>query len=122
MSYRTASRQKLRIQTNKGLLSVEQLWDLSLNDLDTSAVALEKSYKESGKKSFLVKKSKKDKDLKLALDIILDVLNTKVEERDERADAAGVKAHNEKILARIAKKKDDELDELSVKDLEKLLK
>ena len=78
-NFKLASQQKLRFQTNKGLLSVEQLWDLSLEDLDALAVSLETEHKESGKKSFLVKTSAKDKTAKLRFDVVLDVLNTKVE-------------------------------------------
>jgi hypothetical protein len=37
--YKEAAKQKLRFATNKGNLSVEQLWDLNLTDLDSLAVA-----------------------------------------------------------------------------------
>ena len=40
----------------------------------------------------------------------------------ELRDAAETKAHNQKILALIAEKKDGQLKEMSVEDLEKLLK
>ena len=68
--YKEASKQKLRVQTNRGCLSIEQLWDLSLAELDALAVTLEEEYKDSKGKSFLDKKSKKDKTLKLQFDII----------------------------------------------------
>ena len=64
-NYKLATQQKARFQTKRGLLSTEQLWDLSLNELDELAVSLENEYKESGKKSFLVAKSVKDKTTKL---------------------------------------------------------
>ena len=53
-NFKLASQQKLRFKTNKGDLSTEQLWDLSLEDLDALAVALEAQHKQSAKKSFLV--------------------------------------------------------------------
>lgn len=121
-NYKLATQKKLRFQTNKGLLSTEQLWDLSLTDLDALAVSLEEEYKQSGKKSFLVVKSVKDKTAKLRFDIVLDVLTSKVEEHQALTEAKEVKEHNEKILTLIADKKDESLKGKSVKELEKMLK
>lgn len=121
-NFKEASRQKLRFQTPVGLVTTEQLWDLPLQELDAMAVNLEEDYNKSGKKSFLVAKSKKDKQIKLALDIVIEVLEDKVQERDAAAQAASDKEHNQKILERIQQAKDKELDGLSVKELEKLLR
>ena len=120
--YKEASKQKLRIQTSKGLLTVEQLWDLSITDLDAVAVELQEQYKESGKKSFLVTKSSKDKVLKLKFDIVLDVLTTKVEAAATLSEAKEIKDHNNKILKMIAEKNDESLAGKSVKQLEAMLK
>ena len=121
-NFKEAVKSKLRIPTIVGLLSVEQLWDLPLAQLDKIAVELEQQYKESGKKSFLVSKSKKDKDIKLAFDIVLEILEDKVEERDLAAKASTVKEHNQKILSKIQEARDKALDGLSAEELEKLLK
>src|SRR6185503_8944302 len=96
-NYKQAAQQKLRFNF-KGSLSVEQLFDLSLADLDALAVALETEYNTSGKKSFLEKKSAKDKTAKLRFDIVLDVLNTKKEAEEEALEKLEIKAHNTKIL------------------------
>jgi len=120
--YKEASKQKLRIQTSKGPLTIEQLWDLSVTDLDAAAVNLQDQYKESGKKSFLVAKSKKDKVLKLKFDIVLDVLNTKVEAAATLANVKEIKEHNAKILGLIADKQNEEMAGKSIKELEKMLK
>lgn len=120
--YKQASKERLRIQTTKGLLSVEQLWDLSLEDLDALAVSLEQEYKNSKGKSFLASKTKKDKTIKLKFDVTLDILNTKVEMAEEAANAGKTKAMNEKILSIIQRKKDSQLEDMSIGELEKLLK
>lgn len=120
--YKEAIRQKLRFTTSKGLLSTEQLRDLSLTDLDNLAVSLEKDYEESGKKSFLVKKSAKDKTAKLKLDIVIDILTTKVEEQEAAKNARAIKENNEKILSLIAEKEEDSLKSKSIEDLKRLLK
>jgi hypothetical protein len=121
-NFKEASRQKLRFSTNKGLLSAEQLWDLSITELDNLAVSLEEEHKASGKKSFVVKRTTKDKTTKLRFDIVLDILQTKVEEQEAAFNAADIKAHNDKILKLIQDKKEDALSEKSVEELEKMLK
>jgi hypothetical protein len=120
--FKEATRLKLRFVTNKGTLSTEQLWDLSLQDLDSLAVSLEKAYNESKGKSFLVRKNAKDKGLKLQFDIALEILQTKVEEAELAREAAENKQHNQKIMALIAEKQDEELKEKSVAELKRMLK
>ena len=121
-NFKLASQQKLRFQTNRGLLSTEQLWDLSLEDLDALAVSLETEHKQSAKKSFLVKTSVKDKTAKLRFDVVLDVLNTVVAEQEAAAEAFEVKEHNKKIITLIAEKQDESLKGKSIKQLEAMLK
>lgn len=120
--FKEASKTRLRVNTAKGPLSVEQLWDLSIPELDTLAVKLEEEYNTSGKKSFVVKRSVKDKSAKLAFDIVLDILNTKVDEAAEEAQKREDKEHNTKILELIAEKKDESLKGKSIKQLEAMLR
>lgn len=119
--YKQATRLKLRFQTEKGPLSAEQLWDLSISALDKLAVALEKEYEKSDGKSFVRKSTEKDRVAKLRFDIVLDVLTSKMEEDEAARNASNAKEHNEKILALIAKKKEASLEGLSIEDLEKQL-
>ncbi len=121
-NFKQATREKVRFQTSKGSLSVEQLWDLSLQDLDNLAVSLQESYEKSKGKSFLDKRTTKDKGLKLQFDVVLEVLNDKVSESEAAKDAAEIKAHNQKIIDAIGKAKENELAGKSVKELEKMLK
>lgn len=120
--YQKASKLKLRVQTPQGMLSVEQLWDLTTVSLDKVAVRLQKEYKESGAKSFLDTKSKKNKEIKLAFDIVLDILNNKVDAQGIAAKSAETKAHNQKILGLIADAENTELKGKSVDELKALLK
>ena len=121
-NFKLASQQKLRFQTNKGLLSTEQLWDLSLNDLDSLAVTLDEEYGKSGQKSFLVKSSLKDKTTKLRFDIVLDVLNTKNEGQQAASEAREIREHNKKIVALIAEQEEEDLKKKSKKELEAMLR
>lgn len=122
-NFKQASKERLRIQTARGALSAEQLWDLSLEDLDALAVTLETDYKlASGKKSFIHKSTEKDKTAKLKFDIVLEILNTKMEDNEAARAVKENKEHNQKILSLIADKQDETLKGKSIKQLEAMLK
>lgn len=116
------TRKKLRFETSKGNLSIEQLWDLSLEELDALAVSLEEAHATSGKKSFLVTRSVKSKIAKLKFDIVLAVLNTILEAENEAAKAQETKQHNARINELIAKKQEEALAGKTVEELEAMLK
>lgn len=120
--YKQASMLALRIETNKGSLSVEQLWTLKLIELDQLAVFLEESMERSSTKSFLKATTKANQLAKLKFDIVLDVLTSKKEAQEAASTAAEKKAHNDKILALIAQKEEGKLQEMSVEELTALLK
>lgn len=120
--YKQALRINARFNTPKGHVTTEQLFGMSLEELDALAVSLDIEHKESGKKSFLKKTNQKDKIAKLKFDVVLDVLNTKNEEMEAAAEALEIKKNNEKILDLISKKQDNELENLPIADLKKLLK
>ena len=121
-NFKQATKEKLRFQTAKGPLSTEQLWSLSIEDLDALAVSLDAEHKQSGKKSFLVKTSIKDKTVKLKFDVVIEVLNSLVAEVDALAEAKEIKDHNEKIFDAIAEKEGIELKSKSVKQLKSMLR
>lgn len=119
--YKEAAKAQLRVSTTKGALSTEQLFGLSIEELDTLAVQLDEAYASSGKKSFVNKKSVKDKGTKLAFDIVFDVLQTKIAEKDAADAEKEKKAHNERILEIIADKEDQSLQGKSIKQLKDML-
>lgn len=121
-NFKEASRVGLRFSTNKGMLNVEQLWGLTITELDTLAVQLEAHVESSTRKSFVVKKTEKDKTAKLKFDIVLEILEDKIDERDAASKKKEDKAHNDKILALIAKKQEGELEGKTVEELTAMLK
>jgi hypothetical protein len=122
--FEKAMRLKLRFETNKGILSTEDLWDLSLNDLNTMAKKLNKKLKLTNEEDFLKKVTKEDEILKLSFDIVIYVLNKKLEEEEKRADQLKREAKRDKIMEILAKKQDASLESKSeadlLKELEKL--
>jgi len=122
--FKQASKLKLRFTTNRGVLSVEQLWDLTQTELAKAIRDVKKVLTKNtdDELSFLIGTTVVDVENQLRFDILKDVYLTKKKENEELKTAAEVKAHNQKILALIAEKKEGELKELSVEELEKLLK
>ena len=119
--FEKASKIKLRFPSSKGMLTTEDLWDLSLQQLNSLAKDLNKKVKESVEPDFLEVKSDSDTITKLQFDIVIQVLTKKKEEGTARAEAAANKAKNARILELIGKKQDAALENLSEEELKKLL-
>lgn len=119
-----ATRLKLRFESNKGLLSVEQVWDLSLTALNEMAKSLSRQVKaaETDEEDFIGTKSAVDSELQLRFDVVKHIIGVKLKERDDSKDAAERKANNQVILELIQRKKQQELEGKSVEELEALLK
>lgn len=121
-NFKEASKRKLRFVTQKGLLTTEQLWDLSLDQLDALAVSLETEHKQSTtRRSFLAKTTEEDKIAKLKFDVVYDVLTTRVAENEAAQKELDKKDHNRKLLELIAAKKDEALKGKSVEELEAMM-
>ncbi|HEY8365052.1 MAG TPA: hypothetical protein VIK84_05720 [Haloplasmataceae bacterium] len=122
--FKEASKLKLRFVTPKGLLSIEQLWDLSQKELDVCIRNLSKVIKknEDDNLSFLDDTGVVNSIDQLSFDILKDVYLTKKREVEEAKNALEVKQHNQKILELIAEKKEQGLKDKSIEELEKLLK
>ena len=123
-NFKQASKIALRFQTNKGLLSVEQLWHLNQTDLSNAIKDVKKILKKTDddELSFLESTKVTDVENQLRFDILKDVYLTKKAEKEEIQNAAEVKAHNQKIIELIAEKRENKLRDMSVEELEKLLK
>ena len=119
-----ATRMKLRFESNKGLLSVEQVWDLSLTALNEMAKGLSRQVKaaETDEEDFIGTKSNVDSELQLRFDVVKHIIGVKLKERDDSREAAERKANNQVILELIHRKKQQELESKSVEELEALLK
>jgi len=122
--FEQASRTKLRINTTIGNLSVEDLWELPLTsankvNLDAIAVDLNRQIKATSEESF-VKSAKKDEVLQLRFDIVKHIIETRVAENAAKTELKQRESQLSKIDDIIAKKKDAQLENLSLEELEKL--
>lgn len=120
--YKQAILLGLMFTTTKGQLTLTQVATLSVKELDETAMNLQDAYDASGKsKSFLTKRTSKDKLLKLQLDIVVDILNTRVEEQEATETRKANKERNKEILAIIADKEKQALTSKSLSSLRAML-
>lgn len=123
--FEKSSRLKLRFDTARGQLSVEDLWDLPLTsaagkvNLDDIARTLFKTIRDEGDVSF-VKPAAKDSTLQVKFDIVKHIIDVRVAERDAETSAAINKEKKQQILALIAQKENEQLAGQSLDDLKKL--
>lgn len=117
-NFEKATRLRIRFETSRGNLNVEDLWRLPLAELDKLAIALNKQLKESSEESFIKAKSKDNKLLELRFDIVKHIIETLLSEDEEKKKAADKRAKREQLLELIAKKKNQELEGKSLEELE----
>jgi len=117
--FEKASRLKVRFEAEKGNLAVEDLWDLSLIQLNKLAKKYNKEMKENEEEDFLKVRTAKDTLTELKFNLILHVLTTKKEEQESKERAAEKKAQKEKLLTILERKESQELEGKSVEELKK---
>lgn len=116
-----AIRNKLRFPF-KGMISTEDLWDLSLESLDSIYKTLNAQKKETQEESLLQKETKENKELTAKIEIVKYVVTTKQEEIDARKQLVAKAAEKQRIMELIDQKKNEELSGKSLEELEELLK
>lgn len=115
-----AARNKVRFPF-KGMISVEDLYDLSLTNLDSIYKTLNKQAKQTEEESLLVTKTNVDTELEVQIAIVKYIVSVKLKEQEAREKAAAKKAQKQKIMSIIADKEDEALKNSSVDDLRKML-
>lgn len=115
-----ATRNKVRFSF-RGLISVEDLWDLSLTNLDSIYKELNKQSKQSEEESLLNIKTQEDELLNVQIEIVKHIVSVKLAEKEAREKASAKKAQKQKIMSIIAAKQDEALQNSSIDDLQKML-
>ena len=119
--YKEALQKKLRFKTNKGMITTEDLFDLSLQNLNTLANMLDKKISEAPKKSFIEELPAEENDDELRFSIVKDVINIKLKARKDNIDKAQADAQKKRILEILAKRNDEELEKKSTEELRAML-
>lgn len=119
--FEIATRNRYRFNY-KGVMTVENLWSLRVEDLDAIFKMLNRQKKTADEDSLLATKSAEDQDLANKIDIVRYIVSVKLAEAAERVSAAEKKAQRDKIMEIVAKKKDKALEDMGIEDLMKKLK
>lgn len=118
--FEIATRNKMRFPF-RGMISVEDLWDLSLTNLDSVFKTLNAEAKKSEEESLLETKSKEDEELSNKIEIVKYIVNIKLEEKKTRENARKNAEMKQRLLEIKAKRQDAALENMSDEDLDKML-
>jgi hypothetical protein len=118
--FEKATRQKVRFNY-KGLCTVEDLWDLSLQALDKIYRDLNSQKKEKDEVSLLNQQTKEEELLTLKLNLVKYVFETLMKEKQEKENEAVRAAKKQKILGIIEEKQEEDLRNKSVDELSELV-
>lgn len=106
--FEVAVRNKFRFPF-KGVISVEDLWDLSVQQLDGIFKTLKSQEKKAQEESLLDTRTPEDEILTAKIEIIKYIVNTKLEEAKQAERAKEAHDQKQKILGILAEKQDEDL-------------
>lgn len=123
--FEQASSLKIRFDTTRGQVSVEDLWDLPLTsgtgkpNLDDIAKGIHRELRNSAEtESFVTPASSAGNDeLQLKFDLVKHVIGVRIAERDKAAEAAKRRENKQRILEIVAMKEDESLRGKSLEEL-----
>lgn len=120
--FEKASRLKLTFTTAKGTLSADYLWDLPLTQLDSIAKDINKRIKEAEEESFIAPKTAANTLDVLRLDIVKHIINVRQTEATSKRVKDEIKAQTAALQNALERKKAEEIDKLSIEDLQARMK
>lgn len=105
----------------RGQISVEDLWDLDVKDLDSVFKVLNSKIKESQEESLLHTRSKEDEELAIKISIVKHIVEVKLSEADAAVKSRENREKRQKILSILADKQEDALKNKSIEELQQML-
>jgi hypothetical protein len=125
--YKKLSRTNLRFYTEKGPLTIEQVWTLKPSVVANAIIEVKKLLKTDSADDSLafLKESKptpEDLDNQLRFEVLKDVYLTLTAEAEAAKKAKDDKEHNAKIYAKMAANNEKAMDGMSNEELEKQLR
>lgn len=124
-AYKQAAKIGLTFESSRGNLSVSQLFQMPLTgnngfNLDEVSKTLLRKIRETDEESLVSEPSEVNTLDTLRKEILTDIITDKKAEKVAKETALANETKNAKIDAIIARKKEAELENMSVEDLEKL--
>lgn len=122
-----AARNKLRFPSNRGIINVEQLWDLPLQsrdgfDLDQVAKAVNVELKAQGEESFVTTAPSPNKlKLEAAMELVKYIIAAKLDLQEAARKRAARNAEREKLIAALADKEHEAIKGMDADAIKKRL-
>ena len=110
--FELATRKKLRFPF-KGQITVEDLWDLRPENLDSIYKTLNAENKKEQSEESLMTKKKQESDLDIQIEIIRYIFNVKLQEANERMQEKERADQRKRLMAIYAQKENEEIARMS---------
>lgn len=115
--FKYAARHALRFPY-KGMVSVEDLFDLNTEELNAIYKTLKKQQKTDAGESLIKDKTNEDTQLEVKIAIVTEIFNDKQTATDKAKKAAVRKAQTQKILDIMNQKQNEALSNMTVEELQ----
>ncbi len=113
-----ATRTKMRFPF-RGMVSVEDLWGLNVENLDSVFKELNSQVKKANEESLLCTKSSEDEILDMQIEIVKYIVNIKLEEAEAKKQEKQKREESQKIMSILTTKENEELRNMSKEELKK---
>lgn len=119
--FEEASRKQLRFSVANGTINTEDLWELSLEKLDTIAKKLNKELKDMDEESFITTRTKENTIVNLRFDVVRHIITVKLTENEKKKAAKERAEKRAQLKELIEKKVRNAQEEKSIDELEREL-
>lgn len=118
--FEVAVRNKVRFPF-RGQITVEDLFDLSVQNLDSVFKTLNSQVKQAKEESLLNTKTKEDETLELQIEIVKYIVGLKLEEENTRLKAKENREKKQKLYSILAAKQEADLQNKSAEEIQKMI-
>lgn len=125
--FEIATRKKVRFDTSRGMMSVEDLWELPLTstknnpNLDDIARNLHRQLNNGENVSFVHGTNMSDSQVQFKFDLVRHIIDTRLEENKIRSESQERATKKQALLAIMAERQSADIRNLPMEDLQKMI-
>lgn len=116
-----ATAKKFRFESNRGVLSVEDLWDVPMTELDVIYRRLNKQLRDVQEESLLENTRRGITDLEMKVELVKSIFAAQQEQSEDAKNRAERRAKKQHLMNLLAEKQGEELKGLDAKRLQKMI-
>lgn len=118
--FEVATRKKFKFDF-RGQQPVEELWELSVENLDIIFKGLNSQLKAVKQESLLETKTQKDEELEMKIEIVKHIVKVKLSEAKARENTQAKKEERQKLLEALNEKNNEDIKSMSKEEIQKKL-